>query len=436
MKLAESSFHGVAIISTMTSSDQRPASPKVNSHRTGSTSTMEERIDGEIATSRSPSPIQTSTLANHASSSATQVTLSTSRSQSPLPKGKVSTNDHSVRHSRVVLNGSAKQVRLVPAVTMGAPVRPGLSKRSSSSSANLTKRGATAKVKAKKKERSASASTRQNPTDSKSYSRSPTSHSRSQSTNSARGHFVSSLSNQVASMADDGRSRESGGESMNSKKHVETGPSLKKSSPAGAHIHKPSSRVQTVQGLEMSVIKKPLPGRSHTIANLSRLNYAPEALVAPPPKSQLQASSQRHKGRSVIDATSSDFETTSEEDGSSVWSSVSDDEDDPHIGNRRSKALREEETGHIARQAALEAARQREMFRKLPSRSYSNLGQRRQSGLLTTLLNPDPSLLPYLPTTDVPSEGPWRQRNPMQNLGDHRHHPPGPVQPITTAGAL
>jgi hypothetical protein len=45
------------------------------------------------------------------------------------------------------------------------------------------------------------------------------------------------------------------------------------------------------------------------------------------------------------------------------------------------------------RDAALEAKRQREMFAKIPKRSYSNLN-RTKSGLLTQLLNPDPSIFP------------------------------------------
>ncbi len=324
------------------------------------------------------------------------------------------------------------------AAVIGAPVRPGLPKRNSSSSVNLIKKGTSVKARAKGKERGGSTSTRHSSTDSKSYSRSPASHSRAHSTNSVRGQFASPLSNGVSSLADSGRSRQSGGESSTGKKRIEIGSSLKKSSPTGAHIQKQYFRVLPVPAArEMAVIRRPLPGRSHTIANLSRLNPAPETLAAVPSQPQPQAPSPRPKGRSLIDATSSDLETTSDEDGSSVWSSVSDDEDDLQIGNKRSKASQEEEeTGHIARQAALEAARQREMFRKLPSRSYSNLGQRKQSGLLTTLLNPDPSLLPYLSTTSIQSEGPWRQRNSALSLGGPPHIPSGPSQPTTTAGAL
>ncbi|KAF5344573.1 hypothetical protein D9757_015249 [Collybiopsis confluens] len=46
------------------------------------------------------------------------------------------------------------------------------------------------------------------------------------------------------------------------------------------------------------------------------------------------------------------------------------------------------------RDAALEAQRQRDMFTKVPPRSYSNLGTRSQSGLLSQLMNPDPEIFP------------------------------------------
>ncbi|KAJ3909078.1 hypothetical protein F5879DRAFT_934560 [Lentinula edodes] len=46
------------------------------------------------------------------------------------------------------------------------------------------------------------------------------------------------------------------------------------------------------------------------------------------------------------------------------------------------------------RDAALEAQRQREMFAKVPKRSYSNLSTRSQSGLLSQLMNPDPNIFP------------------------------------------
>ncbi|KAJ4477536.1 hypothetical protein J3R30DRAFT_3334320 [Lentinula aciculospora] len=46
------------------------------------------------------------------------------------------------------------------------------------------------------------------------------------------------------------------------------------------------------------------------------------------------------------------------------------------------------------RDAALEAQRQRELFTKVPKRSYSTLSTRSQSGLLSQLMNPDPNIFP------------------------------------------
>ena len=99
---------------------------------------------------------------------------------------------------------------------------------------------------------------------------------------------------------------------------------------------------------------------------------------------------------------------------------------------RASGATEHKELGHLARDAALEAARQRDMFRKVPSRSYSNLGLRRQTGLLTPLLNPDPRLVPYLPANaqvaNVMAQL-GRPHNSAQNLG---RRPP----PLTPFAAL
>ncbi|KAG8967958.1 hypothetical protein FRC03_008979 [Tulasnella sp. 419] len=97
-------------------------------------------------------------------------------------------------------------------------------------------------------------------------------------------------------------------------------------------------------------------------------------------------------------ATSSDFETTDTDGEDSSWASDYSDE--------------EEETGGIARQAAIEAARQREMFAKVPTPSYVNLAQNRKSGLLTNLFHPDPTVVLHLP-----HQHPFRAHNSAQNLG-------------------
>ena len=85
----------------------------------------------------------------------------------------------------------------------------------------------------------------------------------------------------------------------------------------------------------------------------------------------------------VVDNSSSEeYETTDGED-SEEWASEEMDTED--------KAREAEETR--LHEAALEAQRQRELFAKVPKRSYSNLN-RTQSGLLSQLMNPNPAIFP------------------------------------------
>ena len=84
----------------------------------------------------------------------------------------------------------------------------------------------------------------------------------------------------------------------------------------------------------------------------------------------------------VANTSSEEYETTDGED-SEGWASEEMDTDD--------KAREAEETR--LREAALEVQRQRELFAKVPKRSYSNLN-RTQSGLLSQLLNPNPAIFP------------------------------------------
>ncbi|KAI0706990.1 hypothetical protein C8Q76DRAFT_696311 [Earliella scabrosa] len=89
--------------------------------------------------------------------------------------------------------------------------------------------------------------------------------------------------------------------------------------------------------------------------------------------------------RGIVISTSSEYETTDTDDDSE-WASEDSAEDRPK--NRKAEA----EEARL-RQAAEEAQRQRDMFAKVPKRSYSNLNRTR-SGLLSQLLNPDPSIFP------------------------------------------
>ncbi|KAI9439508.1 hypothetical protein H4582DRAFT_2074805 [Lactarius indigo] len=97
----------------------------------------------------------------------------------------------------------------------------------------------------------------------------------------------------------------------------------------------------------------------------------------------------------VVSNSSSEYETTdTEEDDDDSWASGDISEGPAETATMRPADKRpptKEETR--LREAALEAQRQRELFVKQPKRSYSNLG-RTQSGLLSQLLNPDPTVFP------------------------------------------
>lgn len=94
---------------------------------------------------------------------------------------------------------------------------------------------------------------------------------------------------------------------------------------------------------------------------------------------------QKTNGRRVVVASSasdSDFETDSDDES---WCS-----EEASAVEEPTKESKEEIR---LREAALEAQRQRDMFAKVPKRSYSNL-DRSRSGLLSQLLNPDPTIFP------------------------------------------
>ncbi|KAG8987569.1 hypothetical protein FRB90_003271 [Tulasnella sp. 427] len=117
-------------------------------------------------------------------------------------------------------------------------------------------------------------------------------------------------------------------------------------------------------------------------------------------------------GRRLEVTTSSDFETTDTEGDDSSWASdYSDEEQQP-----------QPKTGNIAKEAALEAARQRDMFQKIPTRSYTDLAKQPKAGLLTSMFHPDPNIMPFLPM-----HHPFRAHNSAMNLGA-RPAPPVNVQ--------
>lgn len=91
------------------------------------------------------------------------------------------------------------------------------------------------------------------------------------------------------------------------------------------------------------------------------------------------------------DDDDSDFEST---DMDEEWEDTeqSTTETSDAIQDREEIRRRERAAARLREEAEAEAAR-RDLFKKLPTRSYSNLNRTR-SGLLTALLNPDPSIFP------------------------------------------
>ncbi|EIW57139.1 uncharacterized protein TRAVEDRAFT_20847 [Trametes versicolor FP-101664 SS1] len=118
---------------------------------------------------------------------------------------------------------------------------------------------------------------------------------------------------------------------------------------------------------------------------------APPAKQAPPPQASTSRAGPSQQRRGIMISTSSEYDTTDTENDSD-WASEADS------GEERSKAKKGKTKAQAAEEARLrvaaeEAQRQRDMFAKVPKRSYSNLN-RAPSGLLSQLLNPDPGIFP------------------------------------------
>ncbi|OSC96692.1 hypothetical protein PYCCODRAFT_1428948 [Trametes coccinea BRFM310] len=118
----------------------------------------------------------------------------------------------------------------------------------------------------------------------------------------------------------------------------------------------------------------------------------PPQLQPPPPQpAGAAAAGPSQQRRGIVISTSSEYETTSDTDDDSDWASEGDSAEE----REKTKSSKKRETAEEARlrEAAEEAQRQRDMFAKVPKRSYSNLNRTR-SGLLSQLLNPDPNIFP------------------------------------------
>ncbi|KAI0749210.1 hypothetical protein C8Q80DRAFT_610330 [Daedaleopsis nitida] len=138
---------------------------------------------------------------------------------------------------------------------------------------------------------------------------------------------------------------------------------------------------------------------------------SPTPAAAPTPANPLTNTGAKADGagpsqqrRGIVISTSSEYETTDSDDDSE-WAS----EDSSEDRNKARKAQTAEEVR--VREAAEEEVRQRDMFAKVPKRSYSNLN-RTKSGLLSQLLNPDPNIFP--------PNHPYRQSRSTQDMTQWR----------------
>lgn len=155
---------------------------------------------------------------------------------------------------------------------------------------------------------------------------------------------------------------------------------------AAFNIGSASSNGTKADGRGQQLQKDSAPQKSQAVPK-PRPPSPPKASAVPPAV---------RKG--LVISTSSEYTTDSDED--SEWAS-----EDNNSTDEKEKERRQRESK--LREAAEEAQRQRDMFAKVPKRSYSNLN-RTKSGLLSQLLNPDPTIFP-------PSH-PYRQSYSTQDI--------------------
>lgn len=157
---------------------------------------------------------------------------------------------------------------------------------------------------------------------------------------------------------------------------------------------------------------------SHRPRSWSPSPRPPEKQVSPLKPSAGRSSASQKRG-GVVKSTSPAYDTTDCENDSD-WSSEADSGSGVERGQEKegkTKELTAEETRlHVT---AEEAQRQRDMFAKVPKRSYSNLN-RAPSGLLSQLLNPGPSLFPpnrpHRPTLSTQDMTHLAQKGPSPKL--------------------
>lgn len=167
------------------------------------------------------------------------------------------------------------------------------------------------------------------------------------------------------------------------------------------NIGSASSNGTKADGHGKQLQKAPVPQQNQAVPK-PRPPSPPQAPAPAPaaPAAAAPATAGPATRKGLVMSTSSEYTTDSDDD--SEWAS----EDNNNNNDEKEKERQQRESK--LREAAKEAQRQRDMFAKVPKRSYSNLNNRTQSGLLSQLLNPDPAIFP-------PSH-PYRQSISTQDM--------------------
>ncbi|KAI0351791.1 hypothetical protein OH77DRAFT_855947 [Trametes cingulata] len=141
-----------------------------------------------------------------------------------------------------------------------------------------------------------------------------------------------------------------------------------------------------------------------------------------PPQASTSKAGPSQQRRGIVISTSSEYETTTDTDDDSDWASEADSAEE----REKEKKGKVKSEDALLRKAAEEAQRERDMFAKVPKRSYSNLN-RTKSGLLSQLLNPDPSIFP--------PNHPYRTTRSTQDMTQLGRQGPAPMLQMSKSSA-
>ncbi|KAI0364474.1 hypothetical protein BV20DRAFT_857769 [Pilatotrama ljubarskyi] len=142
----------------------------------------------------------------------------------------------------------------------------------------------------------------------------------------------------------------------------------------------------------------------------------------PPPQASASKAGPSQQRRGIVISTSSEYETTTDTEDESDWASEVDSAEE----REKVKKSKVKSEDALLRKAAEEAQRERDMFAKVPRRSYSNLNRTR-SGLLSQLLNPDPNIFP--------PNHPYRTTRSTQDMTQLARQGPAPMLQMSKSSA-